>query len=77
MIGFQKYLKKCSRRFYPRQRTNLIPKGHIKLHIRISPLITTVLFKEVKALAIGVLLGTVFIEEHIQAILPDERNVAA
>lgn len=47
-------------------------KGNATLDINIGDLSTNALFTAVRQLAIDVLLGPAFIDEHILAILPDE-----
>lgn len=49
--------------------------GNVALHLRVGDSLTTALFAFVKKLAIDVLLGVAFINDHIRAIRPDEQKV--
>lgn len=49
----------------------LISKDKSTLHIRNGDVLTILLLGVVKYLVLGVFLGTVFIDEHILAILPN------
>lgn len=72
-------LSKISKDVQPSQlsalKDRLKARGSIILHIRIGDSLTSVLFTVVKTLTIAVLVGTAFTDQHILAVLSDERRV--
>lgn len=61
--------------FSSASKDQLKTKDKNTIHIKIGNLFTSALLTVVIKMAIEVLLGTVFVDEHVGVVLPDEQKV--